>query len=95
MVAGDALFSPGELISVSTTGKMQWFTGDENVSFCLFQPRALLYNGCQLPEARRRELEQVVKHYFGVEELTEQILKSGVELDTKYVIHVYLYPYAK
>ena len=53
-----------------------------------FPCRALLYNHSQIPEVRKDELEQIVKNFFGLEKLSEEILKSGVELDTKYAFNM-------
>ena len=45
--------------------------------------RALLLNGHKLPAARKAELTEIVQLYYGVDSLADDLLKEGIELDTK------------
>ena len=42
-----------------------------------------MYSGDRIPQARRDELEMVVKDYFGTTDLDEDLLQQAVDIDIK------------
>lgn len=45
--------------------------------------RALLHHKGNLPDTRKQELESAVMKYFGVTELTQELLERGSEIETR------------
>ena len=45
--------------------------------------RALLLSSDKLPPERKRELEETVQDYFGIEEISRDMLKEAAEMDVR------------
>jgi hypothetical protein len=53
--------------------------------------RALLLNGHKIPAKRKEELEDIVKSYYGLNNVSEEALKMAMDIDPRYVSLVFLF----
>lgn len=49
----------------------------------LCSSRALHFNGQKLPASRKTELEEIVRSFYGVDSISEELLLLAIDVDPK------------